>query len=197
MVKKILFAGLIVLIISLPSSAQQRKGSQELGGAVSFWSGSVSDSSLSQLDVVGIMSHYFTKDILMEFEPRIGARIHQNQIDVNSHFLGNLSIRLIDMTNYDRHGGYARDRELARTTGSIFLSVGGGFWIDSADFEGEKQLYSGPSLALGLGTHSRMGSLTMLRTKIQYIYNTAGGPEHEDPWSMLTMTVGFSIFTKL
>jgi len=197
MIRKIIFAGFLFLLISLPSEAQQRKGSQELGGAISFWSGSVSDSSLSQLDLVGIMSYYFNKDMLMEFEPRIGARIHQNQIDVNSHFLGNFSVRLIDMTNYDRYGGYTRDKQMARTTGSIFLSAGAGFWLDSADIEGEKKVYSGPSLAVGIGTHSRMGSLTLLRTKIQYIYNTAAGPEHEDPWGMLTMTMGFSIFTKL
>ena len=100
------------------------------------------------------------------------------------------------MTSYDRYRRHW-DRKRANTTAGIYGTVSGGFWLDNDKSVEDGAVFMGPAFSLGIGTHSLMGSLTLLRTKFQYVYSLPAPPLHEEGWSMFTVNIGLSIITKL
>lgn len=203
--RKALFLILIFLIGS--TCFAQKRGSQEMGLAVSFWSITESDSSLSNLSLSGLFASYFTRDFLFELEPIVSAQFKPEKVELTGLVMAGVSKRIIDVSNIDRgsnSSAWARKNE--RTTAGIYGTVSGGIWAERMDpliedpEEGlipDTKIYAAPALGVALGTHSSLGSLTNVRTKFQFVYLLPKPPLHEDPRTMFTITVGFGVITKL
>lgn len=187
---------LFLIFIMLSNVFAQKKGSQEVGGGLSFWTASVEDSTESNFDVNLSWGLYLTRDFLFEVEPKLVLHFNEEKTDISAFFLFGLSKRLIDMTSYDRYRRHW-DRKSANTTAGIYGSIDAGLWLDNDQKVQDGKVFMGPAFSLGLGTRSLMGSFSMLRTRFQYIYSLPALPLHENGWSMFTVNIGLSIITKL
>ena len=192
-----------VLIFAAPGFPQKR-GSQEIGGGISFWTKSISDSSVSNLDLIGLWATYFNKNFLFEFLPSATLHFVEEHTDVSGLVLGEISHKLIDLTNIDRQGASQYERKMETSTGGIFASAGGGLWVEKGTAKAtfsvtqpKAKVYSGLALAAGVGTHSTLGSLTKVRTNFQYVYLLPAEPLYDKARSLFTITVMFSVISVL
>ena len=190
-----LFIILIFLIGS--SSYAQKRGSQEIGGGVSFWAKTDNDTSETHLNLDGILGFYFTRDFLFELEPRLTLNFTEDKFDLTGLATFGLSKRFVDMSNLDTNTSSQWARKHERSTAGIYGSIAGGIWAERSDVTNDERVYIGPAMALGLGTRSQLGSLTIMRVKFQYIYLLPTPPVHETAYSMFAINVGFSVITKL
>jgi hypothetical protein len=192
-----------ILVFAAPGFAQ-RRGSQELGGGVAFWTKTIEDSSVSNLELIGLWSTYFNKDFLFELLPSVTLHFVEKKTDASGLLLGQFSHKIVDLTNIDRQGASTYQRKHEQSTGGIYASAGGGLWIENGTakptFEvpqPEKKVYSGLGLSVGLGTHSMLGSLTIVRSNFQYIYLLPAAPLYDKPRSMFAITIMFSVISVL
>ncbi len=190
---------LSILLIFLAGSASyaQKRGSQEIGGGVTFWSQTDSDTSETNLNLDGLWGYYFAKDFILEIEPRLTMQFAEDRFDLSGLFLCGLSKRFLDMSNLDRNTGNQWARKYERSTAGIYGSVSAGLWAERSENINDERIYTGPAVSLGVGTRSKLGSLTVLRVKFQYIYLFPTPPVHENPWSMFAIVVGFSVISRL
>jgi hypothetical protein len=193
---RIAYFVLLFLLLSTLALAQKR-GSEEMGGGVSFWSVTENDSAKSDINVHALWARYIARDFMIEIEPYISARFEPYRVDLTGLLMGGVSKRIMDVSNVDRSSSSAWQRKHEQTTAGIYGSASGGIWAErSKDFH-DKRIYAGPALSVGLGTHSSLGSLTKIRTKFQLVYLMPAPPLHEDPRTMFYVTVGFGVITKL
>lgn len=205
MIRKALF--IIVILMLGTTCFAQKRGSQEMGLAVSFWSITENDSAKSNLNMTGIFASYLTRDFLFEVEPTVSAQFKPEKVELTGLIMAGISKRIVDVSNIDRGSStsaWARKNE--RTTAGIYGSVSGGIWAERMDplvedpeegWIADTKIYAAPALAVALGTHSSLGSLTKVRTKFQFVYLMPRPPLHEEPRTMFTITVGFGVITKL
>ncbi len=205
MIRRALFISFIVLFGT--TCFAQKRGSQEMGLSVSFWSITENDSALSNMNLTGVFATYFTRDFLFEVEPILSAQFKPEKVELTALVMAGISKRIIDVSNIDRgsaNSQWARQNE--RTTAGIYGSVSGGIWAERMDplfFDEEEgwipdtKIYAAPAIGVALGTHSSLGSLTKVRTKFQFVYLMPRPPLHEEPRTMFTITVGFGVITKL
>lgn len=182
----------------------QKRSSQEMGGGVSFWTKSISDSSVSNLEFIGLWATYFNKDFLFELLPSATLHFVEEKTDVSGLILGEFSHKLVDLTNVDRQGASQYERKMESSTGGIFVSAGGGLWVEKGRakptfsiIQPEAKVYSGLALSAGLGTHSMLGSLTKVRSKFQYVYLLPAEPLYDKARSMFAITIMFSVISRL
>ncbi len=185
----------------------QKRGSQEMGLGLSFWSISGGDSSVSNLNITGVFASYLTRDFLFELEPIVSAQFKPEKVELTGLLMAGVSKRIVDVSNIDQGGGgsqWARRHE--QTTAGIYGSVSGGIWAERMDplmFDEENgwipdtKIYVAPALGVALGTHSSLGSLTKVRTKFQLVYLMPRPPIHKEPRTMFTINIGFGVITKL
>jgi hypothetical protein len=185
----------------------QKRGSQEMGMSVSFWSIASGDSSVSNMNLTGVFATYLTRDFLFEFEPIVSAQFKPEKVELTGLLMAGVSKRIIDVSNIDNassNSQWARKHE--RTTAGIYGSVSGGIWAERMDppmFDEEEgwirdtKIYAAPALGVALGTHSSLGSLTNVRTKFQLVYLMPRPPLYKEPRTMFTITVGFGVITRL
>jgi hypothetical protein len=190
------FFALVIILFGNTGHAQKR-GSQEMGGGLSFWSTTEKDSSESDLNLEGLWTVYFSRDFMFEFEPHLYLRYNPEKILLSGLFTGCLSKRLVDVSNLDRKGSAAWRRQYEGPAAGIYGSIGGGFWADRAEELGGGKIYIGPALAAAIGTHSPLGSLTKVRTKFQFAYLMPTPPLYNEPRTMFIVTIGFSVITRL
>jgi len=198
---------IIVIFVIYSESFAQKRGSQEMGLSVSFWSITENDSARSNFNLTGVFATYFTRDFLFEFEPMASIQIKPEKTELTGLIMAGLSKRIIDVSNMDRTSSTSTwRRKNEHTTAGIYGSVSGGIWAERADpliFDPEEgyipdtKIYAAPALAVALGTHSALGSLTNIRTKFQFVYLMPRPPLHEEPRTMFTITVGFGVITRL
>lgn len=187
---------IFILLISACSYAQ-KKGSQELGGGISFWSKTDKDTSVTHLNLDGIWGYYLARDFLFEFEPRLTLNFTEEKLDLTGLAMMGVSKRFLDMSNLDTNSSSQWARKYERSTAGIYGSLGGGVWAERSEKSTDERIYVGPAVSLGLGTRSQLGSLTIMRVKFQYIYLMPTPPLHESAWSMFAINVGFSVISKL
>lgn len=195
---------LLCLAAAFPLFAQKR-GSSELGGGISFWSKTVADSSVSNLDLLGLYSYYFNRKVILELLPSVTLNFKESVMDVNGLAVVGLSYKLIDLSNIDREDATQYLRKFERSTGAIFAFAGGGMWFESgvpkqpvgAILPAEKKTYSSAALSAGIVTRSMLGSLTNLRTGFQYVYLFPSAPYAESGRSMFSVSVMFSVISRL
>ncbi|MDZ7316101.1 MAG: hypothetical protein ONB24_08255, partial [candidate division KSB1 bacterium] len=84
---------LLCLAAALPLFAQKR-GSSELGGGISFWAKTVADSSVSNLDLLGLYSYYFNRKVILELLPSVTLNFKESVMDVNGLAVVGLSYKL-------------------------------------------------------------------------------------------------------
>jgi len=196
MLKKIAIISFLILCTS-SFVFGQRKGAIDTGGAFSFQSMSMSDSSFSRLDVEWIFGFYFNRNLIFELEPDIQFDFENENVIIATKFLGSLAYRVIDMEP-DEYRRNRRRKRYDRSTAGIFVSAGGGLWIDGfANSSKPSKTSAGPALTLGIGTHSVLGKLTLLRTKFEYVYLMPSGTYFDKPRSIFKVSAGFSVFIKL
>ncbi len=196
MLKKIGFIGILILC-TFSFGYGQRKGAIDTGGAFSFQSMSTSDSTFSRLDVEWIFGFYFNRNLIFELEPDIQFDFKNEDIIIATNFLGSLAYRVIDMEP-DEYRRNRRRKQYDRSTAGIFVSAGGGLWIDGFSNPSQPSTTSsGPALTLGIGTHSVLGKLTLLRTKLEYIYLMPSGTYFDTPRTLFKVSAGFSVFIRL
>lgn len=188
---------LMIILMMSTHVRPQKRSSQEMGGGFSFWSITEKDTAESYINLNGLWSYYMTNDFLFEIEPHASVRFSQEQVDLTGLLFGGVSKRLVDVSSVDRRSSSAWDRRHERTTAGIYGSLGGGIWAERAEEVEDERIYFGPAFAVGLGTHSALGSLTKLRTKFQFVYLMPTPPLYDEPRTMFTFTVGFSVVTKL
>lgn len=187
----------IVILCFFSLAFGQRRGAIDTGGAFSFQSMSTTDSSFSRLNVEWIFGFYFNKDLLFELEPNIQFDFENEDVIIATNFLGSLAYRIIDMEP-DEYRRNRRRKQYNRSTAGIFASAGGGLWIDGFTKSSETTTTSmGPAMTIGIGTHSVLGKLTLLRTKFQYIYLMPSGSTYDTSRSIFKVSVGFSVFIRL
>ncbi|MDZ7316102.1 MAG: hypothetical protein ONB24_08260, partial [candidate division KSB1 bacterium] len=105
----------------------------------------------------------------------------------------------------DREDATQYLRKFERSTGAIFAFAGGGMWLESgvpkqpigAILPAEKKTYSSAALSAGIVTRSMLGSLTNLRTGFQYVYLFPSAPYAESGRSMFSVSVMFSVISRL
>lgn len=187
---------LVILLFSATCFAQKRS-SEEMGGGLSFWSVTETDTSIANLDLHVFWAKYFTRNFLFEIEPHATMRFEPDKVELTGLVLANLVKRLVDVSNIDRGTDTQWNRKYEKTTAGIYGSISGGLWAERADNIYNDQIYVGPALAVGVGTHSPLGSLTNIRSKFQYVYLLPAAPLHESPRSMITFTIGFGVITKI
>ena len=175
----------------------QRRGSQELGGGASFWTLSEKDTTKTNLELSALWGSYLARDLLIEIEPRITLYMSDRSVEMNGLILGGVSKKLFDMASYERGNQTSSSLRNQRTAAGIFGTISGGIWLDRADDVNDVKLYSGPAVAVGLGTRSQLGSLTFFRTKFHYVYLFPSAPLHDKARSVFAITVGFSVLSKL
>ncbi len=191
-------AMIVIFILMLGSLGYaQKRGSQELGGGISFWSQTDKDTSETSLNLDGIWGYYVTPDFIFEFEPRLSLHFAESKFDLTGLAIVGLAKRLMDLSNLDQNTGSQWARKYERSTAGIFGSVSGGLWAERSNNIHDERIYIGPALGAGVSTRSMLGSLTVLRVKFQYLYLMPTPPVHENPWSMFTISVGFSVISKL
>ena len=195
MTNRAIFAIFILMLGSLGYA--QKRGSQELGGGISFWSQTDNDTSQTNLNLDGIWGYYIMPDFIFEFEPRLSLHFVDNKFDLTGLAMMGLAKRFMDLSNLDQNTGSRWARKYERSTAGIFGSVSGGLWAERSDNIKDLRIYVGPAMGLGLETRSQLGSLTVLRVKFQYLYLMPTPPVHEKNWSMFTISVGFSVISKL
>ncbi len=194
--KKSALLFLFILVIG-SSVFAQKSGSQELGGGVSFWNKTVNDTSETNLNIDGMWGLYINRDFIFEIEPRLTMNFAESQFDLTGLIMLGLSKRFLDMSNIDTNTGGEWARKYERTTAGIYGSISAGMWAERAMSSTDERIYVGPAFAVGLGTRSKLGSLTIMRVKFQYVYLMPGPPLHENPWSMFAVNVGLSVISKL
>lgn len=188
-----------VILILLYSSATfaQRKGSVDTGGYLSFRSLSVNDSTNSSFDVEWAFGFYMSKGFLIELQPVLQLDVLNDQIDISTIVLSNFAFRIIDMEPDE----FRRRRAIKyydRTTAGIFGFLGGGLWLDGYSNPEIDNIYSvGPAFTMGIATHSALGKLLMIKTKLQYIYMAPAGEYYTEPRSMFKIGAGLSIFLRI
>ncbi|MDZ7370686.1 MAG: hypothetical protein ONB12_05910 [candidate division KSB1 bacterium] len=195
---------ILLCLAAFPLFAQKR-GSSELGGGISFWSKTVADSSVSNLDLLGLYSYYFNRKVILELLPSVTLNFKESVMDVNGLAVVGLSYKLIDLSNLDREDATQYLRKFERSTGAIFAFAGGGMWLESgvpkqpigAILPAEKKTYSNAALSAGIVTRSMLGSLTNLRTGFQYVYLFPSAPYAESGRSMFSVSVMFSVISRL
>ncbi len=192
---KMLF--LICLLGFASPSFAQKDGSQEMGGGISFWTTSFKDTSETNMELILLWAAYITKDFLFEFEPRATLHFVEDDFEVTALFLGNFSLRLIDISPYDQYGASGWQRRYERSTGGVYGSLGGGFYAERDKFYKEEKIYTGPALSAAIGTKSLLGSLTFIRAKFQYVYLLPAPPAFEEGRSMFTLSVILSVLSKI
>ena len=189
---------IVIFILMMGSfSYAQKSGSQELGGGISFWSQTDNDTSKTNLNLDGIWGYYIMPDFIFEFEPRLSIQFAENKFDMTGLALMGVAKRLMDLSNLDQNTGSQWARRYERSTAGIFGSVTGGIWAERSNDIQDKRIYVGPAMGLGISTRSKLGSLTILRVKFQYLYLMPTPPVHENPWSMFSISVGFTVISKL
>ncbi|MBN1560585.1 hypothetical protein JW998_10060 [candidate division KSB1 bacterium] len=191
------WAFLAIIILLGSSSHAQRRGSQEMGGGLSFWSVSEKDSSESNFNLDALWAVYFSRDFMFEMEPHVTLRFNPEKLVLSGLFTGSLSKRLIDVSNMDRKSSVGMQRQYERSTAGIYASVGGGLWAERSTDPDDEKIFVGPALAAGIGTHSALGSFTNVRTKFQIAYLLPAPPLHDEPRTMFTVTIGFGVITRL
>ncbi|NIA28567.1 MAG: hypothetical protein GWP06_01480 [Actinobacteria bacterium] len=186
-----------LLLCTFSFAFGQRKGAIDTGGAFSFQSMSTSDSSFSRLDVNWIFGFYFNRNLIFELEPDIQFDFENEDVIIATSFLGSFAYRVIDMEP-DEYRRNRRRKRYDRSTAGIFVSAGGGLWIDGfANSSQPSKTSTGPALMLGIGTHSVLGKLTLLRTKFEYVYLMPSGTYFDKPRSIFKVSAGFSVFIRL
>ncbi len=190
------WAYFIIAIILLGSSSHaQKRGSQEMGGGVSFWSIGEKDSSDSNFNIDGLWATYFSRDFLFEIEPHMTLRYAPEKMFISGLLTGGLAKRFVDMSNIDRRTSVSKQYE--RTTAGIYGSIGGGWWVERSEKSEDEKIYIGPAIVIGIGTHTALGSLTKVRTKFQIVYLMPASPLHDEARTMFTVTIGFGVISRL
>lgn len=197
-----LSALLIVLLIFTSVGFAQKRGSQEIGGGISFWTKTISDSTVSNLELIGLWASYFNRDFLFEIMPSVTLHFAEKNTDASGLLLAQLSHKLVDLTNIDRQGATQYQRKIEQSTGGIYFSAGGGLWVESGApkqtvgvLPPERKAYNGLAISAGLGTHSMLGSLTKVRSYFQYVYLLPTEPLYSKPRSMFAVSVMFSVIS--
>lgn len=187
---------MIILVASTLVVAQKR-GSQEMGGGLSFWSITEKDTAESFINLIGVWSSFITNEFLFEIEPYASVRFSQKKVDLTGLLFAGVSKRLVDVSNIDRRSSTAWSRRHERTTAGVYGSLSGGIWAERAEEVEDERVYVGPAFGVGIGTHSSLGSLTKIRTKFQFVYLMPTPPLHDEPRTMFTVTVYFTVVSKL
>ena len=124
--------------------------------------------------------------------------INENETQVSSFIMFGPAYKLVDLSpdSYKKH--YRTTKRDPGISAGLFLSMSGGFWIDGYSVKnGENNTFVGPALAAGIGTHSGIAKMTLLRTKIQAIYLLPSGKVFDEPRTVIQVSIGFSIFVKI
>ncbi len=195
---------LLVLIMTAPLAAQKR-GSREMGGGLAFWTKTMGDSSVSNLELLGLYGIWMKRDLIIEILPSVTLNFREKDTDASGLLLAQASYKLVDLSNLDREESTQYLRKYERSTGAVFASFGGGLWLENGAAKPtivtlippEKRAYSGGALTAGIVTRSMLGSLTNVRSAFQYVYLLPTEPLYDKGRSMFTISVMFSVVSAL
>lgn len=188
---------LFVCIITAPAFAQ-RKGAVETGGFFAFRSTHQPDSTMSAFDIEWSFGFYRSKDFYLEIQPAVQVDILNNDYLVSSQVMAATSYRLFDLAAAERGEEYSYSVRSRRISAGVFGFFGAGFWMDGYK-QGLDNANSsiGPAFSLGITSHSLLSTVSLLKTRIQYVYLAPAGELYDFPRSLFKIGVGFSFFLRI
>jgi len=187
----------LLLLVWVSISFAQREGSKEIGGALSVWTSSASDSTNAKVAFRAMWVNYLSQKTSLDFMPEIMVESDSKSetVQMDALLALGLSRRLTFTTNFDPRNREARQKMANDASSALIMGLSVGAWAAN-DPLADDRVHVMPAYSVYLTTRSKLSSLAYTRTMLRYTY-VPGDELYGSPLSLITLSFGVSMIYRL